>query len=48
MTSTCRLVARPAVLMLLILQMACVTSQVSKVQCDSNLRPINPTNPGKP
>ncbi len=48
MSPTCRLILRSGGLMLLIFQVACVTSQAPKVQCDSNLRPINPTNPGKP
>jgi hypothetical protein len=43
-----RCILRPAVVALLIFQVACVASQAPKVQCDSNLRPINPTHSDKP
>jgi hypothetical protein len=43
-----RCVLRSAVLALLIVQVACVASQAPKVQCDSNLRPINPAHSDKP
>jgi hypothetical protein len=37
-----RYVLRSAGLFLLIALQACATSPAPKVQCDSNLRPINP------
>ena len=43
-----RCFSRPAILALLIFQVACVAAQAPKVQCDSNLRPINPTHSDKP
>ncbi len=42
-----RCVLRSVVLALLILEVACVVPQAPKVQCDSNLRPINPTHADK-
>ncbi|HTV80782.1 MAG TPA: hypothetical protein VMF03_21205 [Steroidobacteraceae bacterium] len=39
---------RAALLMLLVLEAACVASQAPKVSCDSKLRPINSSAPAKP
>jgi hypothetical protein len=41
-------VLRSAALLLLIGQVACVATEARKVQCDSNLRPINPLNSANP
>jgi hypothetical protein len=49
MTIRCyRYLVRCAVLILLIFQVGCVASQAPKVQCDSNLRPINSSHSDKP
>ena len=37
-----RIVLRGTLLILLMALQACAASPASKVQCDSNLRPINP------
>lgn len=37
-----RIALRGALLMLLIALQACAVARAPKVQCDSNLRPINP------
>jgi hypothetical protein len=44
----CRNALRGLLVMVLIALVACVASHAPKVQCDSNLRPINPTAPDKP
>jgi len=43
-----RCLAGASVLVLLLLQAACVASHAPKVQCDSNLTPINPQSVAKP